>query len=493
MLVLERGRRYAPGDFPRDPRDLDALLWRHRSPARSRGLFEFRTHSGIATITAAGVGGGSLVYASIHYRPHPTVFDDPRWPRAFTPESLEPYYQRVEKELAVQTTPVSLPLPKRDAFHAAARSLGRDSMDTPQAVSWETVHGASAELRAPCRLCCECEFGCNHGAKNTLDFTYLADAEALGAQVSPGYLISHLSPGDRGGWRVHATDLDTGRSSVVTGRRVVVAAGSLGTTELLLRSRDLTRTLPRLPHRLGRGYSGNGDFLGNVQNAAVRLDPWWGPDVTSVMRFDDDPAEPRFVLATPTFNQPVITALAAQGQPPTPEWVTRIAPALWHRLPGLLGFAFASGVLARPPRRPAIGAGPADRFTTIFAIGRDNARGRMVLRDGRLDILWDYAGEHAALIARQREAMQALTDAYGGTYSDFPLYKIFGRTTTVHNLGGCALSEDPERGVVDVDGQVHGHPGLFVADGSVLPTAIGSHPAMTIAAVSEWIADRVAA
>lgn len=132
-------------------------------------------------------------------------------------------------------------------------------------------------------------------------------------------------------------------------------------------------------------------------------------------------------------------------------------------------------------------------MTTVFAIGADDAGGRMLLRRGALDIVWDYEHANRVLIERQRQAMQALAGEYGGTYADFPLWQLFRRTMTVHNLGGCALSTHPDEGVVDVDGQVHGHPGLFVSDGSVIPTAIGSHPVMTISAVSELIAEQVVA
>jgi cholesterol oxidase len=490
VRVLERGKRYRPRDFPRDVRDTDALLWRYPTARRAVGLFEFRTFSGISTVVAAGVGGGSLIYASIHYRPRPEIFDDSRWPDGFTLERLEPYYAKVERALGVTTVPADLPLAKRDAFHRAGAVMGRQVMDTPQAVSWTEVFGEGEE-RTTCRLCCECEFGCTFGAKNTLDFTYLARAEAAGAQVRTGCLVSHIAPTRSGAWEVHYTDTVTGGRASIIGRRVIVAAGTLGSNEILLRSRDVTGTLPGLSPRLGVGYSGNGDFLGNIQNADVTLDPWVGPDVTSVMWHED--ALRGFVLATPTFNRPVMEVLASYGQRASRRLPSPVLARVWRSLPGLAAFALARGLLSHPRRRPAPGAGPPERMTTVFAIGRDNAGGRIVLRRGRVDVVWDYAAENAQLIARQRAAMQELARQYGGTYGDFPLWGPFGRTMTVHNLGGCALSEDAGRGVVDPDGQVHGHPGLYVADGSVIPTAIGSHPVMTISAVAERIADRVVA
>lgn len=485
VLVLERGRRYQPADFPRDVRNTDALLWRYPQKGRSRGLFDFRVFSSISSVVSAGVGGGSLIYASIHYRPRAQIFEDRRWPRPFNLETLEPYYDKVGRFLGVEEMPPDLTLAKRDSFHRAAEAMGKPAMDTPQAVSWERVFGAGVG-RTPCQLCAECEFGCTYGSKNTLDFTYLAQAEEKGARLTTGCLVSHIAPAKGGGWDVHYRAIDSGQGGVVTGQKVIVAAGTLGSNEILLRSRDLTRSLPKLSHRLGMGYSGNGDFLGNIQNATVPLDPWFGPDVTSVMWHDDDALG--FVLATPTFNKPVMEVLASHGQPPSRPALKRFAPILWRNLPSLMTLGFRSGLLTRPLRKPAKGSGPPERMTTVFAIGRDNAGGRLVLRGGKLDILWDYHGENRALITRQRTAMQELAQHYGGTYADFPLWQLFGRTMTVHNLGGCALSETAGEGVVGVDGQVHGHPGLYVADGSVIPTAIGSHPVMTISAVAEWIA-----
>ena len=133
VLVLERGRRWK--QFPRDVENVDELLWRYGERPSSQGLYELRFMSGIASVTASGVGGGSLIYASIHYRPQARIFQDPRWPDAFKPETLGPYYSKVSEELGVQVVPKRLQLAKRDAFHQAAAALGRESFDTPQAVS----------------------------------------------------------------------------------------------------------------------------------------------------------------------------------------------------------------------------------------------------------------------------------------------------------------------------------------------------------------------
>jgi cholesterol oxidase len=130
-------------------------------------------------------------------------------------------------------------------------------------------------------------------------------------------------------------------------------------------------------------------------------------------------------------------------------------------------------------------------MTNLFAIGRDNANGRVRLKRGRLDIEWDYARENQELTKKMLAAMQEVADVYGGTFAPLVTWNIFNRIITVHSLGGCRLSDSAQDGVVSTHGEVHGYPGLFVADGSVIPSSIGFHPVMTISAVSERIAEAV--
>src|SRR5208283_2273442 len=144
------------------------------------------------------------------------------------------------------------------------------------------------------------------------------------------------------GYRVRYRDIATGVDSSIVGARVVVAAGTLGTNELLLRCRDFFRTLPNLSARLGEGYSANGDFLGNVENARD-LTPWDGPDVTTVVRYTD--GGPFFTIAAPGFTRGVTSVLASLGQPHL-EWVRLVAPLLRSSLGGLVPWMFEQGMLA---------------------------------------------------------------------------------------------------------------------------------------------------
>jgi cholesterol oxidase len=483
VLVLERGRRYRPGEFPRDVKDTDKLFWQYPRRPQARGLYEVRFFSGIAAVVASGVGGGSLIYANIHIRPDPEVFDRPGWPRSINRTSLDPYYDRVRQMMAVAPVPSETKLVKRTLFHEAAARMGRPVFDPDEAVKWG---GPSEPGRENCRLCTECEFGCQYGAKNTLDFNYLAQAQALGAQLRTGIFVTLIEP-EPPGYRVRGIHLDGQCAFEATGKRVVISAGTLGTNAILLRSRENGHRLSKISPRLGYGYSGNGDFLGSIQNSRTDLQPWRGPDVTSVMRFFD--AAPNFTLAAPSFNHAVMKVLASLGQPPG-NWARVLSP-LWPDLERILPWAFRRGLLSHPAFLPGPHAGDPSRMTNLFAIGQDNANGRIHLKNDGIDIEWDYEAENRPLIAKMSAAMQEVADFYGGTFAPLATWNIFRKIITVHSLGGCHLSESPTEGVVSPHGEVHGYPGLFVADGSVIPTSIGFHPVMTISAISERIAEAV--
>ncbi len=487
VCVVERGRSYEDHDFPRDPFDAPRLLWRHPARRSWTGLFDLRFHSGIATLTAAGLGGGSLVYANVLVRPDARVFDE-RWPTGVDRAGLDPFYGMVEAELRPSPVPDPRSLPKNVAMDRAVERLGRtDAMlRPPLAVDWNA-----------CRLVAECEFGCRFGAKRSLDATYLAKARTLGAEIRTGLRAITVEPAP-GGYRVSLASVPDRRRSTLTARVVVLAAGTLGTTELLLRARDQHRTLPRLSSRLGERFSGNGDFIGAIVGTPGPIDPSHGPDVTAVLRAFD--AGPGITIATPTFSTPVMDVVArAAGAGPVP--LGPLGRLLWPAANGLvdallgtrLGSSLLRGTLGGPPDDARLGA--ARHATAVFAIGRDSATGRMVLRRGRngpaFDVAWDYRRTDAALLARQWRLLSELADAYGGRLVASPTWALAGRSVTVHPLGGAIMGSSADDGVVSPLGEVHRHPGLFVSDASAIPSAIGFHPALTISANAERIAAAV--
>src|SRR5204862_418591 len=122
VCVLERGRRVGPGDFPDRPEQARFALW--HSTLNPGGMFDLRLMKDLAVLTAAGVGGGSLVYANVQLRAPEDLFDDPAWPAAIDRPGLDRYYDRTEEALQPRETPDLPDLPKVRSFDAMGRRAG---------------------------------------------------------------------------------------------------------------------------------------------------------------------------------------------------------------------------------------------------------------------------------------------------------------------------------------------------------------------------------
>src|SRR4051794_22173432 len=262
VCVLERGRRFAGEDFIDDPADAPKLLW-HES-VNSGGVFGVRLLRDGSVICAAGVRGGPPVYANVQLRAPAEVFER-EWPAAITRDELDPWYTLTEAALDPVTTPDDPALPKLHAFDAVGARAGRSAERLPIAVHFGEAreHPFSGVRQGGCENLGRCDIGCPVRAKNTVDITYLARAEQLGAEVRPLHLVTKFEPaGD--GWRVRFRHLGGGGDGSIEGGRLVLAAGTLGSTRLLLQNR---KALPGLSPALGTRFSGNGDAL------AVAFDP----------------------------------------------------------------------------------------------------------------------------------------------------------------------------------------------------------------------------
>src|SRR5437764_419221 len=296
VCVLERGRRFAPEDFISEPIEAPTLLWHHfLNPG---GVFDLRLFKDVVVITAAGVGGGSLVYANVQLRANPEVFDT-GWPAGIDRTSLDPYYERVESVLEPRSTPTDPHLAKVRAFEGMAAAAGQTATSLPIAVHFgeDRVNPFSGVKQSACTNTARCDIGCPRHAKNTIDITYLARAEREGAVVRPHCEVRRLeAPASPDGpWRVSFRGLGDADDGSVEAPVLVLAAGTLGSTRLLLRNR---RRLPKLSPALGRRFSGNGDALGaafNPSRADVRdAHTDYGPVMTSRIDYWD---QHRFMLA----------------------------------------------------------------------------------------------------------------------------------------------------------------------------------------------------
>src|SRR5437763_5622089 len=327
VCLLERGKRYGPGDFPTTPRLLARNFW---DPSEGlQGMFDVWAFRHLEAVACAGLGGGSLIYANVLLRKderwfvHDSPFDGgyEHWP--ISRADLDPHYDEVERMLGAAPLPLGAPgypdVPKARAMRQAAEAANLDWQLPNLAVSF-AAPGQAPQIGAPlpeapygnihgrprstCRLCGECDVGCNDGAKNTLDHTYLSAAVHHGAEIRTRCEVRTIAPLPEGGYSVgyvvhldenegHAVRTDRLPVVTVTCDRLVLGAGSLGTTYLLLRNKA---NFPHLGAALGTRYSGNGDLLGFVMKATTgsgrhradrELFASRGPVITSAVRVAD--------------------------------------------------------------------------------------------------------------------------------------------------------------------------------------------------------------
>jgi cholesterol oxidase len=485
VLVLERGRRWDRNSYPSvTGKD---WIWDPHDPVARHGWIDLRLFEHMAVAQGAAVGGGSLIYANISAVPPASVFAA-GWPAEITPDALAPHYATVGAVMNVQPVPANQWTPRMRLMRDAAAAIGAADRfrqldlavsfdpgfdtaapaDTRLArTSWH--RNAQGVAQGTCVHCGNCDLGCPVDARNTLDRTYLALAEAKGAEVRELHLVTAIAASGSG-WQVSFDRLKDGRQAdSATAAMVVLAAGSLGSTELLLRCRDVLGTLPGVSQRLGYGWSSNGDFLTPALYDARPPEPSNGPTITCAIDFlDRARAGQSFWIedgGVPNLTADLVAAAAAAH------------PAL-----RALGDWVRDGLLA---------GAPLARVMPWFAQGVDAADGRLRLHrrvplvgEWELTLDWDLAASRPlfeAIVATH----VALSQATGGTPVVPPTWSALHYLITPHPLGGCGMGGGPEEGVVDHCGEVFGHPNLFVLDGAIVPRAVGVNPSRTIAALAE--------
>ena len=533
VLVLERGKAYPPGSFPRSPLGLKNNFW---DPSEGlQGMFDVWSFEGLDALVSSGLGGGSLIYANVMIRKDPKWFvrEEPGpgyeyWPVTY--DELERHYENAEKMLGAEPYPFEHApydaTSKTIAYKAAAEDLGLDWFLPKLAVAWRpepradpipgepiresrpNIHGRTRET---CRLVGECDVGCNYGSKNSLDYTYLTAAWHAGADIRTRCEVRSFEQSDGGGYSVHYAEHDAeseGRKTdtkslprrTVTADRLILSAGTLGSTYLMLRNRA---AFPKLSRALGTHFSGNGDLLTFAVRCTEKaadgkrkprvIDPAHGPVITSAVRIpdalDDGGATGRgFYVEDAGFPECGNWLLQALDEPGA---LRRVAPGLIARaVRRLLRREVETGMSGEIAELFG-DCGLSSGVLPLLGMGRDIPDGTMRLEDGdELQVDWRKHGRSAEYFERVREVSQKIADQLGSTFLDNPLW-YFNRVITVHALGGCPMGRDAREGVVNSNGELFGYPGLHVADGSVMPGPVGPNPSLTIAAVADRGAEAI--
>lgn len=488
--VLERGREWIPGTFPdRLPDLLDEsrqdLSGRNKGVIRKpSGLFNVNQFDEISILSGCGLGGSSLINANVAFRPDADVFTQSVWPAALRNRAyLDPYFDLAEYELGVAREP-------RDHSHkmVAQRKAWEylaASGACYEAAKLTLTRAANCDLpvlnrqglvQRPCIDCGDCLSGCNVGAKNTLAHNYLPLARRAGAEFYTQTEVHRIEKVD-GYYRIHFTHFpDDGQGGyhtchgVTTARVLILGAGSLGSSEILMRSQSASL---QLSQRLGCSWTGNGDALGFIRRSRYP---------TGIGGYS----------AYPTDRAKVGPTIQTNLTYPHRSLAGRV---LIQDGAAARSYSNALAVLKRDL--------DLDQTLVLLGMGHDGAAGRMHLDEhGFAQVSWPglLDSDYRKLI---RGEFARVAEGLGGEYE---YLRIFGdRMISVHPLGGCAMADDPACGVVNHKGQVYDgraggdsnpatgqpqvHTGLYVVDGAMLPTSIACNPLLTISALAERCAD----
>jgi cholesterol oxidase len=444
------------------------------------GLYYLSVGKGLTVFGASGLGGGSLINAGVVLRPDLARLRKAGWPEPVIEDGLLlEGIRRAETMLGVAPADRPERFAKFVGMRKAAQAAGRPLQLPPMTISHKPGPNIAGVIQYACRHCGDCWSGCNVGAKNTVGITYIADAIDHGAAVFCESRVQSISKTENG-WRIVAQDLSkAGESRPIEAPIVVLAAGTLGTTELLLRAQQ--KGLALSP-RLGERFSANGDDLVLASDLAEPVNA----------------VATGFPSAAPCGFGPVgphSMALIDIGDEEGPLWVhdgtmltmmASLAPLSELLQLDLLG-AFKLW-------REGIYGSELSRTQLLYIVAHDDASGRLRLHKDHVVVDWPgYSGAPARTRAEQK--VKALIEGMGGVFNanPFTMPAFGGNRIIAHPLGGCAMGDTAERGVVAPDGRVFDptdgptgvYEGLYVCDGAAVPSAVGVSPLLTISALAE--------
>ncbi|MFJ9752980.1 GMC family oxidoreductase N-terminal domain-containing protein [Streptomyces chartreusis] len=471
VTILERGPRLTADDLTHSLR----LGTYNKMVDVIRG-------DGVTVVAGNCVGGGSVVYFAASLRAPTFVFERRGslgrrlWPAALTRAALDPWYERVEQALPVTRTGWSDVSYAGGVLAAACQRAGHTCNPVPVAVT---------------DTCTNCNWmlsGCRFDAKRSLLLNYLPAAEAHGADIRPLHEVQCITPSPLSGYRYAVTytilDRDTYACTSETGaihaRTVVLAAGAVATPVILQRS---ALFLGGIPKAVGRYFSGNGDrvsvadinetkartLLGlSRPNGAAYEGLAIGRPITAAT-YDylnaDAPEYSRFSLQQIYF--PPLTNLLAQTE--SGKWFGISKRSMRARWPSWLTLLAMTeddneGTFAMPPPTgsfvrlaPGLGLGTMSYHPT--------ARTRQA---------W----------VRADIALRSILERDSLSYVR-PWTEQVAGTVTAHPLGSARIGDDPNTSALTDTHELRGHPGLFVTDGSAVPTSLTINPSLTIAALAE--------
>ncbi len=503
VLVLERGRRFRDEDFAKSTWDLPRYLW--APSVGCYGILQISPFKNVFVLHGSGVGGGSLGYANVLMEPGDDAFDSAAWQRPIEwKRELKPHYVTAKRMLGVAENPRLWPadhhlrtiaeeLGRGDSFRPVPTGTffgvpGQEGQEVP-----DPYFGGTGPARRGCTHCGGCMVGCQHNAKNTLPKNYLYFAEQWGARIQAETTVRDIRPlagpqQDGARYEVHArqtTGLLRRAMPPLRARHVILSAGTLGSLRLLFRCREVTGSLRELSPRLGDMVRTNNEaLLGSVARTA-EVDYSKGIAITSIFRAD------AVTTVEPVRYPAGSSAMRLLGGPMIES----------GSLPSRLGQS-ALHLLRHPGEflRTHLLPGWAERTTIMLVMQWEDNRirlrpGRSIFTGFRNDLV--SQPDHEATIPTKIEIGHEVTRTFAERTNGIAMGSVnealFDIPITAHILGGCPMGATAADGVIDATCQVHGYPGLYVIDGSIMPANPGVNPSLTITALAEYAMSRVPA
>ncbi len=486
VAVLEKGKRYRTEDFPKTNWNLRKYMWMPRLGLYGIQMLTLLRH--VLILHGGGVGGGSLVYANQLLVPPDEVFRKPEWGPGNWKERLAPFYAEARQMLGATPSPqvgkadevlqeVGKEIRGEDTFHMNDVGIFFGEPDKTVA---DPYFGGKGPDRTGCTFCGACMIGCPVGAKNTLDKNYLYLAEKLGAQIIPETEVTGIRPcGD--GYEVH-TRKSTGilhPKQVFKAGGVVLSASVLGTVKLLSRCKQ-DGWLPKISDQLGSYVRTNSEAILAVDSRDKSVD--WNDQIAITSGiYPDENTQVEMVRYNKGSDVlfALLTILTGGGGR-IPRQLRFLGNALRHPL------KFLKSLLI---------PGSAARMTGVLVMQTEENYLHIRLKPrwwrlGRLSLnseLPPGVQRSPSYIPMANEVTKRLANKMGGYPMSSWSEVLLDAPTTAHILGGCAMAESPEKGVVGFNGEVFGYPNLYVADGSVVPANLGVNPSLTIATLAEYI------
>ncbi len=489
IAVVEQGRQISPSDMEEASTSLSRLLW---SPSLGmKGFFMQPIYRHIGIVGGVGVGGGSLVYAAVLIRPRDDFYNDISWSGLGVnwKKELRGHYDTASRMLGVTDNPCIGEMDRYLKNTSVAMGAEKTFGPTPNGIYFgesEVLHrdpyfGGNGPARTGCYLCGECLTGCAHGSKNTLDKNYLFFAQKAGAVILPERKAVSITPVKEGGYSIDLRDPFSIRKKYAplrAAKGVVLAAGVLGTLELLFRCRDVTKTLPSVSRELGKVVRTNSEAIVGIMSPDRNLDLSRGSTISSHFYPDAHThiTQNRFPRGY-SFMRMYFGPLVDNDRPLL-RTLLSIARIIFHPIT-FFRILFAKNwhkrisvltVMQHLDNRIAYKYGRSALFLFL------KRRLKSVRIKGK---------EAPTNLSVANRAAAAFAEANGGHPLNNTIESIGNMSVTAHILGGCHMGTSAGDGVIGTDHQVFGYPGLFVADGSSISANIGVNPSLTICALAE--------